>query len=105
MYDAKLDKARYYDIVRMCELESDLKEFSAGDLSEIGENGINLSGGQKARLGLARAVYANSDIILMDDPVSALDPRVRKKVIQNCLLGYLKDRTRVLITHSIDFLS
>jgi len=81
MYQGKLDETRYYDVIRMCELEQDFKGFSAGDLSEIGENGINLSGGQKARVGLARAVYSNSDIILMDDPVSALDPRVRKKVI------------------------
>ena len=50
----------------------------AGDLSEIGEKGINLSGGQKARVSLARAVYADSDIILMDDPISALDAHVRK---------------------------
>ena len=52
----------------------------AGDLTEIGEKGINLSGGQKARLSLARAVYANKDIVLMDDPISALDPNTRKKI-------------------------
>ena len=52
----------------------------AGDLTEIGERGINLSGGQKARISLARAVYANFDILLMDDPISALDSNVRKSV-------------------------
>ena len=52
----------------------------AGDLSEIGEKGINLSGGQKARVSLARSVYADSDIILMDDPISALDAHVRKQI-------------------------
>ena len=88
----------------MCELENDFKGFKAGDLSEIGENGINLSGGQKARIGLARAVYSNRDIYLMDDPISALDARVRRKVFMNCLMKYLKDKTRILVTHSIDFL-
>jgi len=105
LYEAPLDKARYYDVIRMCELENDFKGFNAGDLSEIGENGINLSGGQKARIGLARAVYSNRDIYLMDDPISALDARVRRKVFMNCLMNYLKEKTRILITHSIDFLS
>ena len=54
----------------------------AGDLTEIGEKGINLSGGQKARIALARAVYANRDIVLMDDPISALDAKVRKKIFK-----------------------
>jgi ATP-binding cassette subfamily C (CFTR/MRP) protein 5 len=54
----------------------------AGDMTEIGERGINLSGGQKARIALARAVYSNKDIILMDDPISALDAKVRKKIFK-----------------------
>lgn len=57
-----------------------------GDLTEIGERGINISGGQKARISLARAVYSDADIMLMDDPLSALDANVRKKIFQNCLL-------------------
>ena len=76
----------------------------AGDLTQIGEKGINLSGGQKARLGLARAVYANRDIILMDDPISAVDAIVKRKLMKNVLLGYLKDKTRLLVTHAIDVL-
>ena len=57
----------------------------AGDKSEIGERGVTLSGGQKARLSLARAVYCDSDIVLMDDPISALDADVRKKVFQQVI--------------------
>ena len=75
----------------------------AGDLSEIGEKGINLSGGQKARVSLARAVYADSDIILMDDPISALDAHVRKQIFLQVFQNILKDRTRILVTHAIDF--
>ena len=63
----------------------------AGEATEIGEKGINLSGGQKARVSLARAVYANSDIILLDDPISALDAHVRKAVFQEVLQGMCKD--------------
>ena len=76
-----MDKEKYYDTIRLCELERDLEILPAGDLTEIGEKGINLSGGQKARVGLARAVYSNRDIYLMDDPISALDANVRKKII------------------------
>lgn len=76
----------------------------ASDLTEIGEKGINLSGGQKARICLARAVYANTDIILMDDPISALDANVRKSVFKMVFQGICKDKTRVLVTHALDFL-
>ena len=66
--------------MQACELIRDLEILSSGDMTEIGEMGINLSGGQKARGALARAVYANTDILLMDDPISALDSDVRNKV-------------------------
>ena len=75
-----------------------------GDLTEIGEKGINLSGGQQARLGLARAVYQDKDIYLLDDPISALDAHVRMNIMKNVVNGMLKDKTRILVTHSIDFL-
>jgi ABC-type bacteriocin/lantibiotic exporter with double-glycine peptidase domain len=90
--------------IRNCELVNDLDILEAGDLTEIGQKGINLSGGQKARVSLARAVYADKDIYLMDDPISALDACVRKKIIKNVILGSLKDKTRVLVTHAIDFI-
>lgn len=73
-------------------------------MTEIGEKGINLSGGQKARVSLARAVYSERDIILMDDPISALDANVKKKIFQKVFMERLKDKTRILVTHAIDFL-
>lgn len=76
----------------------------AGDKTEIGEKGINLSGGQKARIGLARAVYADTQVYLMDDPVSALDANVKKKIFKHVFLDKFKEKTRVLVTHAIDFL-
>lgn len=77
----------------------------AGDETEIGEKGINLSGGQKARVGLARAIYANKDLILMDDPISALDANVKKSIFEKVMLEHLKYKTRILVTHAVDFLS
>jgi ABC-type bacteriocin/lantibiotic exporter with double-glycine peptidase domain len=75
-----------------------------GDLTEIGEKGINLSGGQKARVGLARAVYADRDLILMDDPISALDANVKKKIFKSVFMKKFAKKTRILVTHAIDFL-
>lgn len=100
----ELDKIKYLETVRNCELENDLKILQAGDLTEIGQKGINLSGGQKARVSLARAVYADKDIYLMDDPISALDACVRKRIMKNVILGSLKEKTRILVTHAIDFI-
>jgi len=77
---------------------------TGGDYAEIGEKGINLSGGQKARLGLARSVYQEKDIYLLDDPISALDAHVRKNIINNVIGGVLKNKTRILVTHAIDFI-
>lgn len=86
-----------------CQLEDDIKMFPAGDLTEIGEKGINLSGGQKARVSLARAVYKRPEVILMDDPISALDSHTRREVFDQVFCGLLKDSTRVLVTHAVDF--
>ena len=76
---------------------------TAGDLTEIGEKGINLSGGQKARVSLARAVYKRPDVVIMDDPISALDSYTRKKIFEDVFQGLLKGKTRILATHAIDF--
>jgi ABC-type bacteriocin/lantibiotic exporter with double-glycine peptidase domain len=85
-------------------LERDLEILPAGDSTEIGEKGINLSGGQKARVSLARAVYSEAEIILMDDPISALDANVKKKIFKEVFQGLLKNKTRILVTHAVDFL-
>ncbi|KAJ3069264.1 hypothetical protein HDU98_007667 [Podochytrium sp. JEL0797] len=100
------NELRYMETLTACSLHRDLSLLPAGDLTEIGERGINLSGGQRQRISLARAVYANADIYLFDDPLSALDAHVGRHVFQNVVgkEGVLKDKTRVLVTHGIHYL-
>lgn len=104
LFGKELDKEHYDQTVYSCSLQSDFEIFSAGDYTEVGERGITLSGGQKARLNLARAVYANKEIMLMDDVLSAVDARVGKHIVNECFLNLLKDRTRVLATNHLAFL-
>ena len=104
LFGEELDIDRYNKTVEACQLGRDLEILKGGDLTEIGENGINLSGGQKARVSIARAVYANKDIILMDDPLSALDAHVKRKVFDKVFNKQLAGKTKILVTHAIDFL-
>ena len=96
---------KYQKILNLCELNQDLNSLSGGDLTEIGEKGVNLSGGQKARISLARAMYCDNDIYIMDDPISALDAHVGKNIMHNCIIGYLKGKTRILATHALQYTS
>ena len=104
LFGEDLDNDKYNRIIEIWQLANDLETLEGGDLTEIGEKGINLSGGQKSRIGIARALYSNRDIILMDDPLSALDVLVKKQIFEKVILGELKGKTRVLITHSGDFI-
>ncbi len=79
--------------------------FSEAEHTIVGEKGINLSGGQRARINLARALYSDAQIYLFDDPLSAVDASVAKKIYENCLNTYLSNRIRILVTHQVHFLS
>jgi ABC-type multidrug transport system fused ATPase/permease subunit len=81
-----------------------LEEFGKGVETTIGERGINISGGQKARISLARAVYSEADIYLLDDPLSAVDPQVADDIFKKCIRGVLKDKLVILVTHQLQFL-
>ncbi|SAM07275.1 hypothetical protein [Absidia glauca] len=95
-------KDRYNRTLRACCLVPDLEILQDGDSTEIGERGITLSGGQKARLALARAVYSRASIILLDDVLSAVDAHTAKHLYDHCLVGPLmQNRTRILITHHV----
>jgi ATP-binding cassette subfamily C (CFTR/MRP) protein 1 len=98
------DREWYIDTLIACQLMMDLKQLKASDSTSIGERGINLSGGQKQRVALARAVYSQRDIIVMDDPLSAVDPHVCRALFDRCINGVMKHRTRVLVTHQVQFL-
>ncbi|XP_040186825.1 ATP-binding cassette sub-family C member 3 isoform X2 [Rana temporaria] len=96
----------YKKVLEACALVTDLEMLPGGDQTEIGEKGINLSGGQKQRVSLARAVYSNSDVYLLDDPLSAVDAHVAKHIFDNVIGpdGLLRGKTRLLVTHGISFL-
>lgn len=99
-------RLRFDDIVHACSLRHDIEMLPNGEDTEIGEKGINLSGGQKARVSLARAAYSDSDIILLDDPLSAVDAHVGESILKDCLLsGPLAGKTRVLVTHAMHVLA
>ncbi|KAG0220544.1 P-loop containing nucleoside triphosphate hydrolase protein [Mortierella sp. GBAus27b] len=98
------DEERYRRVIKDCALERDIQILPDGDQTEIGERGINLSGGQKQRVNIARAVYFDADIILLDDPLSAVDAHVGKYLFKNCIMGALQGKTRVLVTHQLHVL-
>lgn len=98
------NEQKYKEVIYACSLESDIEILPAGDQTEIGERGITLSGGQKARINLARAVYADKEIILLDDVLSAVDARVGKHIMTYCLSGLLKNKTRLLATHQLSLI-
>lgn len=97
--------ARFYqEVIEACALTDDLNVLPAGDQTEVGENGVTLSGGQKARIALARAVYQDKEIYLLDDPLAAVDADVARHLLEKCFLGILKHKTRILCTHRTEFL-
>ncbi|RWA09284.1 hypothetical protein EKO27_g5815 [Xylaria grammica] len=103
LFNFPYDSARYKKVVDACALTPDLASFAHGDLSNIGENGIGLSGGQKARVALARAVYSNSRILLLDDPLAALDHGTAESIVRKLFQGPLMEgRTIILVTHRVD---
>ena len=85
LFGQEFDQTRYKNIVEACQLLKDFEMLEAGDMTEIGEKGMNLSGGQKARISMARAVYSDKNIILMDDSLSALDTQTKNKVFEHVL--------------------
>ncbi|KAF8319735.1 hypothetical protein DL93DRAFT_2124628 [Clavulina sp. PMI_390] len=104
VFGSKFDEARYKATLTQCALDRDMELFSAGDETEVGEKGLTLSGGQKARISLARAVYSNAEIVLLDDVLSALDVHTARWVVDKCFSGpssLLAGRTVILVTHNV----
>lgn len=104
IFGQEYDRELYRTIVKVCALERDFELFPDGDKTLVGERGVSLSGGQRARINLARAVYRNADVYLLDDPLSAVDTHVGKQLFENCILKYLNGKTRILVTHQLQYL-
>ncbi|CCM05744.1 uncharacterized protein FIBRA_07976 [Fibroporia radiculosa] len=102
LFGAPYDEERYKKVIDQCGLKRDLDLFDAGDQTEVGERGITLSGGQKARVTLARAIYSHAEIILLDDVLAALDVHTARWIVNKCLKGDLvRGRTILLVTHNL----
>ncbi|KAJ3029830.1 UNVERIFIED_CONTAM: hypothetical protein HDU68_010951 [Siphonaria sp. JEL0065] len=97
----EFEEKRYREALEACSLVRDLETFAGGDLTEIGEKGVSISGGQKQRISLARAVYSNASVVLLDDPLSAVDAPTARHLLKYAILGALKGRTVILVTHAV----
>mgnify|MGYP004696564963 FL=1 len=98
------DETRFRRVIAACQMERDLR-ILGGEEAEIGAHGINVSGGQKARLSLARCCYSEASIVLLDDPLAAVDARVGHRLFHECICGELKGRTRVMTTNALQYLA
>lgn len=105
LFGKPYDRQWYEEVIEACALTADLDMLPHGDQTEIGEKGITVSGGQKQRLNIARAIYFNSDMVLMDDPLSAVDAHVGRHIMDKAICGLLGNKCRVLATHQLWVLS
>ncbi|CAF0703154.1 unnamed protein product [Brachionus calyciflorus] len=105
LFGKPYDKKKFDQIIKVCCLDEDLKSLSNGENTLIGEKGINLSGGQRARVSVARALYSDAQIYLFDDPLSAVDFNVARKLYEECINKYLKSKIRILVTHQVHHLA
>jgi ABC-type multidrug transport system fused ATPase/permease subunit len=101
LFGKEMDKEWYKQVVDACALRPDFEMLPNGDHTEIGERGITVSGGQKQRLNIARAIYFDADLVLMDDPLSAVDAHVGRHIFDHAIMGLLKDKARILATHQL----
>lgn len=104
VFGREFNQEWYDQVIDACALRPDLEMLPNGDLTEIGERGITVSGGQKQRLNIARAIYFNADIVLLDDPLSAVDAHVGRHIMDNAICGLLEGKCRLLATHQLHVL-
>ena len=105
LFGKTFDSHKYRKTLEACDLDKDLERLPYGDMTRVGERGIVLSGGQRARVELARAVYSDADIYLLDDPLSAVDSNVGQHIFHNCINTLLNGKTRLMITHNLQLLN
>ena len=104
-FGRQFEQTFYDKVIHACALESDLESMKRGDLSEIGEGGATISGGQKQRVSLARTAFADADVVLLDDCLSAVDANVGAHIWQHCIKDLMRGKTRVLVTHALQYLA
>ena len=105
LFGSRYDDERYHEVLRACALEPDLEILEFHDETEVGEKGTSLSGGQKARIALARAFYSPARHILIDDALSAVDAHTARHLFQHCFCGPLaRGRTIILVTHAVSLM-
>nr|XP_006820966.1 PREDICTED: ATP-binding cassette sub-family C member 9-like [Saccoglossus kowalevskii] len=106
LFGAPFDVTRYNSVLDACALRPDIDILPGGDQTEIGEKGINLSGGQKQRISVARCIYSNTDLIILDDPLAALDVHVGRQLMLEGILGIVtkEKRTVILVSHQLQYL-
>ncbi|CAF2646337.1 unnamed protein product [Rotaria sp. Silwood2] len=104
LFGLDYDAQKFYRCIHATALNIDLENLPYGDSTLVGDNGVILSGGQKARLSLARALYRDDNIYLLDDPLSAVDVEVARHIFEKCILGKLHSKICILVTHQIQFL-
>ena len=104
LFGSAFDEDRYDAVIHACALELDLQILADGDQTKAGLRGINLSGGQRQRLNLARCAYAQSDVVLLDNALSAVDHHTAHHIFKHCIRTMLADKAVVLITHQVEFL-
>ena len=100
LFGLPYDEEKYLHVIQACALKEDMERFSNGDLTFVGERGIVLSGGQRARVSLARTVYADADVYLLDDPLSAVDLKISEHIFNHCIRQLLQDKTRIMVTYT-----
>ncbi|KAJ3322905.1 Multidrug resistance-associated protein 4 [Boothiomyces sp. JEL0866] len=103
LFGQAYDEKRFFNVVKVCSLERDFSLFENGADTIIGERGVTLSGGQKARVALARAIYYDADLYILDDPLSAVDTKVARILFEDCICGALASKTVILVTHQLQF--
>uniref|UniRef100_A0A8C5MLZ9 Cystic fibrosis transmembrane conductance regulator n=1 Tax=Leptobrachium leishanense TaxID=445787 RepID=A0A8C5MLZ9_9ANUR len=102
VFGVSYDQYRYLSVIKACQLEEDISKFPEKDNTVLGEGGITLSGGQRARISLARAVYKDADLYLLDSPFSYLDLFTEKEIFESCFCKLMANKTRILVTSKLE---
>ncbi|KAG1656066.1 Multidrug resistance-associated protein 4 [Nymphon striatum] len=103
IFGRNFNEEQYSNIIDACALQKDFSNLPHDDRTSVGERGVRMSGGQRARISLARAMYSDADIYLLDDPLSAVDPVIASHLYKHCIQEFLSEKILILVTHQVDF--